>query len=196
MTHTIITIGREFGSGGSEVGRKISGMLDIPFYDKEIISLSAEKSGLSESFLRSRDERMSTGLLYTLSAGMYPGVVPINQDAFQVQFNVIRSLAAQGSCVIVGRCADYVLRDHPHLVNCFIHAPLSLRIDRISKLHNLERNEAKDLIKQMDKQRSQYYSFYVPHDWGRAQNYHLCINSAIGTDQVAQLIVDYVKMTE
>ena len=196
MAQTIITIGREFGSGGSEVGHKISEMLDIPFYDKEIISLSAEKSGLSESFLRSRDERMSTGLLYTLSAGMYPGVMPINQDAFQVQFNVIRNIASQGSCVIVGRCADYVLRDHPHLVNCFIHAPLSLRIDRIAQLHNLDRSEAKNLIKQMDKQRSQYYSFYVPHDWGRAQNYHLCIDSEIGTEKVAQLISNYVKMTE
>lgn len=201
----IITIARQFGSGGHEIGRRLAKRLNMPLYDKELITHAAEESGLSEDVLKYFDEKPTNSLLYSLSTGSYSlndgGVVnyslPVNQQVFQAQFDAIRSLAKKSSCIIVGRCADYVLEHHEGVISVFIYADLQDRMARVAEYDNISLPEAKNRVAKSDKRRANYYNFYSGKKWGVAGTYDLCINtSTIGYDNAVELIAKFVEMKQ
>lgn len=204
MKHpVIITIARQFGSGGHEIGRRLAEHLGIPCYDKELLTHAAEESGLSKDVLEYFDEKPTSSLLYTLSTGAYAmnetGLInyslPVNQQVFQAQFDAIRSLSEKGACVIVGRCADYVLQKYPYLVTVFIHANLEDRTKRVAEHDGLTVAEAKSRVTRSDKKRANYYNFYSGKKWGTANCYDLCINtSAISYPNAVKLIAQLAEM--
>lgn len=201
MNNTIITIGRQFGSGGREVGEKLSKKLNIPFYDKDLLKRAAKESGLCEEIFENFDEKPSSSFLYSLVMDPYSlgysnnGFdLPLNHKVFLAAFDTIKKIADEGSCIIVGRCADYVLQDYENCLNLFIHAPLEDRIKRISAKYDLPENKAKDMIYKKDKQRASYYNYYSNSKWADIKNYHLSINSSLlGVDGTVDMIVDLVK---
>ncbi|MDO4748694.1 MAG: cytidylate kinase-like family protein [Eubacteriales bacterium] len=199
----VITIGRQFGSGGRAIGEKLAKKLDVPFYDKELISLAAKESGTNPDVFKDVDETATNSLLYTLSMGMYNygngilamGDLPINDKLYLLQHEIIKELATKGSCVIVGRCADYILKDNPNCINIFIHANMEYRKQRAVVVHNIEEKRAEHIINKTDKTRANYYSFYSGQKWGALQNYDLCIDSSkLSDDQVVDLICTYVEL--
>lgn len=199
----IITIGREFGSGGREIGKKLAERLQIAFYDKELLEVAAKESGICKELFESNDEKPVSSLLYTLSVNPYSvgaiagtsDILPINNKLFLAQFDAIRKVAQQHSCVIVGRCADYALRDEPDCYHIFIHAPLQTRIKRIKQLYELSSGEAKDLIVKTDKKRGAYYNAYADHKWGEIGNHHLVIDSSLlGIDGCVELIIKFLEL--
>lgn len=199
----VITIGRQFGSGGRAIGEKLAKKLDVPFYDKELISLAAKESGTNPDVFKDVDETATNSLLYTLSMGMYNygngilamGDLPINDKLYLLQHEIIKELATKGPCVIVGRCADYVLKDNPNCINIFIHANMEYRKQRAVVVHNIEEKRAEHIINKTDKTRANYYSFYSGQKWGALQNYDLCIDSSkLSDDQVVDLICTYVEL--
>ncbi len=201
----VITIGRQFGSGGRAVGQKLAKKLDIPFYDKELISIAAKESGLSPEVFKDVDETAANSLLYSLSMGMYSfgngplamGDLPINDKLYILQHQVIKDLATKGPCVIVGRCADYVLKDNPNCVNVFIHANMEYRKKRAVVVHNIDEKRAEHIINKTDKTRANYYSFYSGQKWGQPQNYDLCIESSkLTDDQIVDLICAYLELKD
>ena len=165
---TIITIGREYGSGGSDIGKALSEKLGIPFYDKEILSLAAQESGICEELFENQDEKTVPSYLFSLVKGVsdvsqpnLSGEMPLNHRIFMAQFRAITQVAANGACVIVGRCADYVLKDQPNMLSLFLYADLPARIQRTMKKQNISQAEAKDLVHKRDKQRQGYYNFFA-----------------------------------
>lgn len=199
MKKTIITIGRQFGSGGREIGKRIAQELDIAYYDKELLAVAAEESGLSMEYLEAKDEKRSTNFLHSLTIG-YPysiwgtSELPVEQLAVQAQRKAVQSAADKGSCVIVGRCADVILADREGLVRIFISADMEQRVQHVKERDAVNEAEARDKIRRMDKARTAYYNFYSDQKWGAATNYDLCINaSRLGVDGTVKLIVEYVK---
>ena len=192
----VITIGREFGSGGHEIARRLSEKMGIKMYDKEIISIVAKNHGYSEEVLNDIDEKASNSLLYALSTGAYThhthlvsGLhIPLNDKAFMAYAEVIKELAEKESCIIVGRCADSILKDHENLFRVFIHTDLERRVDRICEFEKIDRNEALSIIKKRDKKRSGYHNYYADTKWGAVKTYDLCIDSKIGVDNVVEII--------
>lgn len=189
--HMVITIGRQFGSGGREIGRGLAEHFGIPFYDKELIVASAKKSGLSEAMFENVDEQAASSLLYSLVLGAYAptaglaGMPPlsVNETLFQVQSDVIKELALESSCVIVGRCADYILRERKDCVNLFIHAPMESRIERAVSKYGVVKEKAEDVIHKTDKKRANFYNYYSGQRWGDAKNYHFSLDSSLlGTE--------------
>lgn len=194
----IITIGRQFGSGGHEVGEKLAKKLGIKFYDKELIKLIAKQSGLCEKVLESYDEKPTNSLLYSIVMDIYPSVMhtgpTIDQQIYQANYDTIRKLADGEPCVIVGRCADYILRDHPELVSVFIHANSDFRAARIAEEYKLPDAKVRDMLVKTDKKRASYYNFQSEKQWGAASSYNLCIeSSAVGIDGAVDLIMDYIN---
>ena len=203
MKRTIITISREYGSGGRLIGKKLAELLEIPFYDRELIALAAKKSGLREEIFEHADERTSGSFLYSIALGMCPSAIPLdNLDnmplsdrAFFIQSDVIRDIAKQGSCVIVGRCADYILREDPDAVHVFIHAPIEARVERATTLYALEAHKARAAVQRMDKRRSAYHEYYAGERFGDADLYDLSFDSSkLDIDRCAQLIRLYVGL--
>ncbi len=204
MKHpVIITIARQFGSGGHEIGRRLAEHLGIPCYDKELLTHAAQESGLSEEVVAYFDEKPTSSLLYTLSTGAYAlnesGLMnysmPINQQVFQAQFDAIRSLSEKGACVIVGRCADYVLQNYPYVVTVYLHADLDHRVARVAEYDGISLQEAKSRVTRSDKKRANYYNFYSGKKWGTASHYDLCINTnSVDYDSVIQLIARFAEM--
>ena len=200
----IITIGREFGSGGREIGQAVAKALGIAFYDKQIISLAAKKSGLSDEFIANNEQRMRGGLMHNLAAASaYSGgffssqFLPLSESIFISQAQVIRDIAAKESAVIVGRCADYILTGRENTINVFIHAPQSARVQRIMRLHNVDEAAAIKEILTSDKERGNHYFRYTDRKWGKAQNYDVCINSALmGIDKTVEMLVDMANIEE
>lgn len=200
---TIITIGRQFGSGGREIGRKLAEKLAIPFYDKELLEMASEHSGISKDVIESYDEMPTNSLLYSLAMGNYgmgnggPFNLPINHQIFLAQFDVIQKLAEKGACVIVGRCADYALNSYPHLLNVFIHAEMQKRIERVTKLYGLSEKEAAERIIKTDKKRASYHNFYATKKWGSCDSYHLTLDSgAVGVDGAVNIICAFADQKE
>ena len=194
----IITIGRQFGSGGHEIGEKLAKKLGIKFYDKELIKLIAKQSGLCEKVLESYDEKPTNSLLYSIVMDIYPSVMytgpTIDQQIYQANYDTIRRLADGEPCVIVGRCADYILRDHPELVSVFVHANSDFRAARIAEEYKLPDAKVRDLLVKTDKKRANYYNFQSEKQWGAASNYNLCIESSeVGIDGAVDLIMDYIN---
>lgn len=198
----ILTIARQYGSGGREIGEKVAASLGVAFYDKELITLAAQKSGLNTNILHSADEKATNSLLYTLAMGssMYNSTgtvnydIPINDRLFITQCDIIKNLAEENSCVIVGRSADYVLRDHPRHISVFIYADLDTRIARVAERHALSPAAARDLIAKTDKRRANYYNFYTGQKWGKYDNYHMSLDSSLlGIDGTAKLIAQFAE---
>lgn len=202
MDNYIITIGRQFGSGGRSIGQKIAEKLNIHFYDKELISIAAKESGTDPEIFKDVDEKAANSLLYSLSTGMYGfgsgfsamGDLPVNDKLYLLQHKIIKEIAEKESCVIVGRCADYVLRENPDCVNIFIYADMAFRKEQSVKKHGIDEARAEHIINKTDKSRANYYSFYSGQKWGMAENYDLCINSSkLSEDKIVDLIIDYIK---
>ncbi len=193
----VIAIGREFGSGGREIARKVSEKLGIKMYDKELIALIAKDSGMSEDVLHEVDETATNSFLYALSSGAFSGSplvtagmsnLPITDKAFITCSQIIKELAEKESCVIVGRCAEAILKDNKNVLSVFIHTDIERRIDRIVEHEGISRKEALSVIKRADKKRESYHNYYSDTRWGSRAAYDLCINSCIGTDAAAEII--------
>lgn len=202
MEPFVITIGRQYGSGGREIGVKLGEMLGFKVYDKELITLAAQKNGVDPDYLRRIDEKATNSLLYTLALGssVYGarnfGIdVPINDQLFMTQTEIIKNAAKEENCIFIGRCADYVLRNHENRISCFIYADMESRISRVCKRHELNRNDAIDLIGKTDKRRVNYYNFYTHRKWGRFENYDLSLNSSLlGIEGTVKVIADAVEI--
>jgi len=197
----VINIGRQFGSGGRIIGEKLSTLMDIPFFDKELILIASQESGLGKEFFENFDEKSSHsifgglfGLRGAFSDEMVPNNFLNNETLFKIQSDVIRNLAEKQSCIFVGRCADYVLKDHPHCLNLFVCADIDDRIKRIAEKEHLTGNKAKELIEKTDKKRASYYNYYSNKVWGAASSYHLCINSSfLGIDESVDFIKEFAE---
>ncbi len=200
MGNRIITIGRQFGSNGRNIGRAVAEKLGVNFYDKELLKMAAEKSGVCEELLQNLDEKPNKSFLYSVVMDPYAFAysynnsgynMNISQQAFQATFDTIKSIADRESCVIVGRCSDYILRDNPNLFSVFIYAPLETRIKTVmERFPDLSENKAKDQINKEDKARASYYNYYSSKKWGRMESYHLCIDSSrLSVDDAAEVII-------
>jgi cytidylate kinase len=198
---TIITIGRQFGSGGHEIGATIAQDLGINLYDKEMLKRAAKESGLCEELFETHDEKPTYSFLYSLVMDSYSAAthngMPLNHQLFLEQYNTIKKLAEENSCVLIGRCADYALADNPDAIHIFIYADFDERVRRISRMYDMTISEAKDIIKKNDKKRASYYNYYTNKVWGDAKSYDLCIDSSkLGIGGTAKAIEDYVKLKQ
>lgn len=198
----VITISRQFGSGGHEVGEKLARQLDVPFYDKALIAMAAKQSGLSEEVFANADEKATSSLLYSMVMGSYsfgarvPGIneMPINDKLFIIQSDIIKKAAAEGPCVIIGRCADYILREHENCLNVFVHASKEERVRRSVAKKDCEERKASDFVTKKDKQRANYYNFYSNKRWHDLQNYDITIDTSRFTvDEAVELLMDAAK---
>lgn len=203
--NTIITIGRQAGSGGREIGRKVAEYFGIPFYDKELLTRAAKESGFCEEMIEVHDERPTSSFLYNLVMDTYSfGYnassfvdMPISHKIFLAQFDTVKKIAAEGPCVIVGRCADYALSDQQNVLNLFIYADESFKLPRLMDSLQLNEQKAKDKMNKTDKQRQSYYNYYSSKKWGRADSYDLCINSGkLGIEGTVKLIVQAIQDVE
>ena len=200
----IITIGREYGSGGRQIGQALAERLGISYYDKEIISLAAKKSGLSDEFIANNEQRVRGGLVHSFAAsapyqtGFFSGqYLPLAENIFISQAQVIRDIASRESAVIVGRCADYILAGRENTINVFIHAPMEARVKRIMALHNLDEAAAIKEITTSDTERGNHYFRYTDMKRGKAQTYDVCINSALmGVDKTVEMLADLARIEE
>lgn len=190
MTDYIITISREFGSGGREIGKKLAEKLNIPFYDKNVNEFTAIKTGFSNQTIENSEDKTPGAFTYGMFS--YVKLPPLHDEIFYAQSEVIRNLAKKGPCVIVGRCADYVLNDRKNVLTLFIFAPKEERIKRIMKVENVDEEQAKRMIRHYDKLRKRYHEHYAQGKWGEARNYHLTINSAIDIDNVVEALARLV----
>lgn len=201
----VITIGRQFGSGGRELGRKLASLLSFDYYDKEILSVAASSGDISEEFMRDHDERTPSVMCQGLSFSMgltgvawyqTVGVSGNGSDSVYLrQSEAIRHVAAKGPCVIVGRAADYILRSCPKLVTLFVHAPMEACIDRIMQRGDVtDRAKARSLWERTNRLRSSFYNYYTEKHWGEALSYDLTFDtSRIPVDDIAELVASYVR---
>ncbi len=198
----VITIARQYGSRGRDIGFSLAESLGISFYDKELITLAAKESGMSEDFFEQYDEKASNSLLYSLSLGAAATITgeygtmpetPMNDKLYLLQYDIIKK-AAESPCVIVGRCADHVLADRKDCVKLYIYCDLERRLEHIMNRYKLTADKAREKIKKNDRARSNYYNHYASGKWGEPQNYDLCINSAkLGVYGTCELIMDYLR---
>lgn len=188
--HKIITISREFGSGGRTIGRKVAEKLGIPCYDQEIIEKIAQKSGFCEEFIREKGEYANSGSKFfnALSAG-YANGLSLQDRLWIEQQKVIEELAEKEDCVIVGRCADVILKDKADCLTVFIYASMQKRMERIVNVYGENEEPTERRLKDKDKRRKAYYQYYTDSEWGVANNYHLCLNSGkLGIDKCVEII--------
>jgi cytidylate kinase len=196
----VITIGRQLGSGGKRIGELLSQKLSIPCYDKELIRLASRESGLGKEFFEKADEKSSHSFFSNFFGfrsgymGDNSGNYLCSETLFKIQSDVIKELAEKESCIFVGRCADYILRNHPCCLTIFITANIEDRIRRVNQNENVSEKEALILIEQADKKRAEYYNYYSNKEWGKATSYDLCINSSVfGIDAIVLLIETYIR---
>ncbi len=202
MKNTIITIARQYGSGGREIGEKVAEILGIKTYDKELIRMASADTDIHEKALEKADEKAANSLLYTLAMGsnifganhLGSYNLPINDKLFILQSDAIREIAEKESAVIIGRCADYVLRKHEARLSVFVYADIEKRKERVLERHpELKPSEVIDVINKTDKRRSSYYNFYTGSKWGKYDNYHLALDSGkLGVQACAEIIADCV----
>ena len=199
---TVITIGRQFGSAGREIGEKLAAHFGIPCFDKELLTRAAKESGFCEEMIQNHDERPTNSFLYNLVMDTYSfGYnassfvdMPISHKVFLAQFDTVKKIADEGACVIVGRCADYALSEYKNVINLFIYGDEECRVKRIMEKYSLTADKAREMINKKDKQRQSYYNYYSSKKWGRADSYDLCINSSVlGVDGTVKLIIQYIE---
>ena len=202
-TNLVITIGRQFGSGGRKVGKLLAEKLDIPYYDKELLAEAAKGSGICQEIFENHDEKPTRSLLFSLVTGMQmhgdPGSMymdmPLNHKIFLAQFDAIRRIASEGPCVIVGRCADYVLRDKPNAVSVFVKADIRQRMERAVSLYGVDPAKAEETVRKADKQRASYYNYYATATWGDVNNYDQCVDTGkLGIEGTVALIEQYLRL--
>ena len=198
----VVTIARQFGSGGRKIGKKVADKLGVPFYDTKLITLAAKESGIDPDVLKSVDEKAANSLLYALSIGAASSYdvfgteppMPMNDKLFLIQHDIIKKVSAD-PCVIVGRCSDYILRDRTDCVKIFIYADMKYRKKYAKDVYRISEDKVEGVINRMDKSRANYYQFYSDNDWGDMKNYDLCLNSGkLGVDGCVRLIVSYLKI--
>lgn len=204
-TNAIITIGRQYGSAGRQIGQEVAKYFGIKCYDKELLEHAANDSGICKELFENHDEKPTNSFLYSLVMDTYSfgysasgfTDMPMNHKVFLAQFDAIKKLAGQGPCVMVGRCADYALADNKNCFSVFIHADLDWRINRISQKHNKKPNVAKDMILKTDKSRASYYNYYTNKKWGEAAGYSLSVDSSkFGIDGTVKTIVNAIEIFE
>lgn len=198
----VITIGRQCGSKGKLVGQKLAEAMGVKCYDKELLTEAAKHSGLSEELFQTHDEKPTNSFLYSLVMDTYSmGYnssaymdMPINHKIFLAQFDTIKKLADESSCVIVGRCADYALADYPNTVTVYITSNEEDKVAYIQELYNVNESKAKDIMIKTDKKRASYYNYYASKRWGEAKGYDLCLNcSSVGVDGAVKIIQEFAK---
>jgi hypothetical protein len=200
MKHIIINVGRQVGAGGQEIGRMLALDFEAKFYDRELLNLAAKESGFSEKFFKQSDEKQGflRGLFSVqaphFSLGSLYGSNFSQEGLFHFQSDAIRKAASEGSCVFLGRCADYVLRDFENVVNVFITASIDFRVELVSKVKELDAEHALKLIEHVEHRRAEYYNYYTGKKWGAAESYDLCIDaSLLGLEETEKLIADYIR---
>ncbi len=197
MNH-IITISRQYGSGGREIGELVAKHFNIPFYDNALIQLAAEESGFSAEHFRDYDKYANNSFLYSLVRGFQyhqhtTGMWSLEDNIYMTQAKVIRDIADKGPCVIIGRCADYILSERPELVKIFVYGDFDFRVKRAIERDGIDPQKAKDEVRNKDKRRQNYYNYHADVKWGEAHNYNLCIDSSFcGIEKAASLICDFV----
>ena len=203
--NTIITIGRAFGSGGRDIGRALAKDYNIPYYDNELLTRAAKDSGICEDIFESHDEKPTSSFLYSLVMESYTvgymgsnfTEMPINQKIFLAQFDAIKKIAAEGPCVIIGRCADYALEGNVNRLSIFIHGSFENRLRRVIRDFEVSESKAKELITKTDKRRASYYNYYTNKKWGECDSYDLTIDSArLGVNGSIELIKEYIRIRE
>lgn len=205
MHKYMVTIARQYGSGGREIGKKLSEVTGFRFYDKDLITMAAQKSGLSQAVLDTADEKAANSLLYTLALGSsvyHHGVdslhVPLNDKLFTVQSEIIKEISENNeNAIFVGRCADYVLSSYPQLIRVFIRAEFDTRVKNIMKRHDLTENQAKELIIKTDKRRANYYNYYTGGKWAKIENYDLVLSTdKTGMDGAVKMITSFINIMD
>lgn len=203
--NTIITIGRQFGSAGREIGNKLAAELGIKMYDKEMLDRAAKDSGICQEIIETHDEKPTNSFLYSLvmdtySMGYSAGTMndmPLNHKVFLAQFETIKKIADEGPCILLGRCADYALESYENLMSVFIHADMNARIRRIARIYDLTDVKAKDMIQKADKKRASYYNYYTNKKWGDADSYDFCLSSSeLGIDGTVKALKTLVELKE
>jgi len=197
----VITIGRQLGSGGREIGQKLAARLNISFYDKDLIRLAAKESGLREEFFERVDEQKHfslfpglLGIRNSITEDFFSSYYLSNETLFKIQSDVMRRLADEGPSLFVGRCADYVMKERTDCLNIFFSADIDDRVRRIARTHDLAEGKAKELIEKTDKGRSSYYNYFTGKKWGEATSYQLCINSSLlGIDETVRIIINVAR---
>lgn len=195
MSRKIITITRQYGSGGREIGEQLAKKLGIEFYDNKLLELASESSGIHQNHFHENDEKRTNSFLYLLSTTYGQGGIPFDDTLFFAQLNTIQKIASEQDCLIMGRCADYALRDFNDVINLYIGAPFEYRVKRAIEVYGIEEKHAESYVKRIDKQRTSYYNYYTDKRWGQPQNYQLCLDSSVlGIEGTVKLIEDFVKM--
>lgn len=197
--YKVIVIGRQYGSGGHDIGKELAGKLGFAFYDNEIIQMTAGSTGYTPKFVQDHEENMTNSFLYDLISQMY--IYSDTQEAprdaiFESEGEVIRSLADQGNCIILGRCADYFLRDRHDCLKVYLHAPEDYRVKRIMDTENLSEENARQKVRRMDRRRSDNYHYYTRRIWGHSKNYDLTIDTSIGAEAVEEIIRRTLELRE
>lgn len=195
----IVTVGRQMGSGGRLIAKQLAEELNIPYYNRQILEEAAKKSGMSQELFERTDEKKQSSLLYAFAMHTYAyGVggdeLPLGTKMYLAQFEAIKSIAAQGSCVLVGRCADYFLRDEEGLVRVFVTADYNDRVAHVMEEKGITEKAARELLRKRDKERAAYYDFNTDSKWGMASNYDLCINTTrVGIDGAVRMIRAFIE---
>ena len=200
MKHIIINVGRQVGAGGQEIGRMLAQDFEAKFYDRELLNLAAKESGFSEKFFKQNDERkgffrslFNVQAPHLMGSGMY-GSDFSQESLFKFQSDAIRKAAEEGSCVFLGRCADYILRDFENVVNVFITASMVFRAKIVSQVKDIDDEQARKLIEHVEARRAQYYNYYTGKKWGAAESYDLCVDaSLLGLEETEKLIADFIR---
>lgn len=197
---SIITISRQYGSGGRFIAKKLAEKLGIDYYDNELITMAAKESGYSEAIFEKAEQLSTHSFLYSLSMfGSVDGIygLPLADKVYIAQSEIIKKCADKGPCVIVGRCSDYVLKDYDNVINFFIYSDEKHKVDRAVKYYGLEFDKASSELKKKDKKRANYYNYYTSQSWGAYENYHLSINSdAVGIDAAVDILASFVMAHE
>lgn len=202
MDHYVITIARGYGSGGKTIGKMLSEKLDIPFYDRELLRMASDDSGIHERLFGQADERVKLGLRKPFGKVYKGELLPPESDdfvsddnLFNYQAKIIKELADARSCVIVGRCADFILQDRPNVIKLFVHAPFESCVKTVMDMYSLPQKEAEKKIQDTDRHRGDYYKYYTGRNWDNAKNYDLCLNSAeLGFDKCVEIVEAYMKI--
>ncbi len=203
MEKYVITIARGYGSGGKTIGKMLAKELNIDCYDREIMRLASEDSGINEELFARADEKLKSSLLYKVAKNVYRGeVIPpdsdkfvSNDNLFNYQAKVLKELAQKESFVAIGRCADYVLKDQPNLIRIFVHAPLEHCIDVVEDMSSMTRKEIEQFIIKTDRHRADYYKYYTGNQWDNAKNYDLCLNTEeLSFDKCVEIVKAYMDI--
>ena len=205
MKKKIVTISRQYGSGGRYIGENLAKAMGVPCYDEKLIDMVAKESGFAQSFVAEKGERMTGSLLFNIASSLSfannvfstNNGVTLQDEIYFTQNRIIKELADKGPCVIVGRCADYILRERKDCLNVFIFADNESKIERAEKYFNITREEAPAVLKKKDKARANHYKYYTDQEWGMASNYDLCLNSGlIGIEGCVKAIQQVLELTE